>query len=349
MTCANRVGDVPRFRYDYGVSLSLRKTVAVDFVLSLCILLVAASEVCAEVTIEQHDDCFRIEVDGELFAEWQTKAWSVPYLYPLIGPNGENITRHFPMRKGVEGEDDDHPHHRSLRFSHRRVNGMSFWSPDSHKEDPKPSIELEKVESMESGDTGELILWNRWMAGGEVLLRERLRLAFHPLADGQMLIDYDTQMHAQDKDVTFQDQKDGGLAIRVAGTMKVVNQKGQAGQGTIINSEGHKDGAAWGKRAKWCDFSGPDAGGKVVGVAIFDHPSNLRFPTHWHARPYGLLTANRFGTGHFEKSKGASPGDGDYTIEAGGSLELRHRLYLHHGDAEVANVEEKYAEYAAEE
>ena len=32
-----------------------------------------------------------------------------------------------------------------------------------------------------------------------------------------------------------------------------------------------------------------------VGIAVFDHPENLRAPTYWHARAYGLLAANPFG------------------------------------------------------
>jgi hypothetical protein len=81
-------------------------------------------------------------------------------------------------------------------------------------------------------------------------------------------------------------------------------------------------------------------------VAIFDHPDNFRYPTHWHARTYGLLTANRFGTGFFDAKDGAKKGDGDHTIKAGETLSLRHRFYFHHGDPESAKVDEKYADYA---
>ena len=58
-----------------------------------------------------------------------------------------------------------------------------------------------------------------------------------------------------------------------------------------MNSAGNRDNDAWGKRADWCDyFSEHD--GKVYGVAIFDHPQNLRHPTWWLARDYGLFGAN---------------------------------------------------------
>lgn len=302
----------------------------------------------AEVTITEGEESIRIEIDGELFTEWQYKAWSVPYLYPVIGPNGENITRHYPMKKGVPGEQEDHPHHRSIRFSHRKVNGLSFWSPDTMRDGHTAKIDLVEVEKIESGKTGTLVLRNSWLGDGKSILSEIVTLRFIPLEDRQVLMDYDMSLTALDEDVLFEDEKDGGLSIRVAGSMKVADRKTKQGKGTIQNSNGEINDEAWGKRAEWCDYFGPGPSGKTVGVAIFDHPSNLRYPTTWHARSYGLLAANRFGTGFFEAYKGAKKGDGDYTIKAGETLTLRHRFYIHHGNPETAGVAERYAEYIAE-
>ena len=130
--------------------------------------------------------------------------------------------------------------------------------------------------------------------------------------------------------------------------MKVEDRKTKEGKGTIRNSDGLENAAAWGKRAEWADYFGPDETGKVVGIAIFDHPSNLRYPTHWHARTYGLMTANRFGTGHFDAKDGAEKGDGDHTIKAGETLELKHRLFFHHGSPEEAKVAKHFKKYAGE-
>lgn len=312
----------------------------------LAILLIGSPVLSrGNVSFSEGKDSIRVEIDGELFTEWQYSAWSVPYLYPVIGPNGVNITRHFPMKKGVPGEQEDHPHHRSIRFSHRKVNGMSFWSPDSEIGKHETRIELREVEQMEGGETGTLILKNHWIGDDKVMLVERATLRFIPLENRQLLMDYDVSLMAPEVDVTFEDEKDGGLSIRVAGSIKVADHKTKEGNGTILNSRGDRNDEAWGKRAEWCDFFGPDSTGKVVGIAIFDHPDNLRHPTHWHARTYGLLTANRFGTGFFEAKSGAEIGQGDYTIKAGESLTLRHRFYFHHDDPETAGVAEKYAKY----
>ena len=308
----------------------------------------AASTAKAEVTITQLEDRFRVEVDGELFTEWQHKAWKAPYLYPVIGPNGVNVTRHFPMKDGVAGESQDHPHHRGIRFSHRDVNGLSFWAPDTKQGERQAEIVFDRVEKMTSGKTGELVLWNRWTGDGELVLREKVRLAFIPLPKREMLMDFDVELQAAAEDVTFHDEKDGGLGIRVAGTMKVEDRKTKTGKGTILTSRGDKNAAAWGTRAEWADYFGPDETGKVVGIATFDHPSNLRHPTHWHARTYGLITANRFGKGFFEAKKGAKKGDGDYTIKSGEKILIRHRLFFHHGDSESAGVAERYREYTSD-
>ena len=101
----------------------------------------------------------------------------------------------------------------------------------------------------------------------------------------------------------------------------------------------------WGKRAKWVDYWGT-IDEKVVGVAIFDHPSNPRHPTWWHARSYGLISANPFGVHNFERKP---EGTGDMKIEAGKSVTFRYRFVFHEGDAEAAKIPELFEAFAATE
>jgi predicted negative regulator of RcsB-dependent stress response len=319
-----------------------------------------------DVSIAELPDRIQVKVGDQVFTEWRHKEWSGPFLYPVIGPNGENVTRHYPMKDGMPGEDPDHPWHRSIRFSHSDVNGFNFWwAPGKEKAGHSAEVRLEKIKKMTSGKTDELVLWNQWLGDGKLVLREKVRLVFAPMENKELLMDYDITFEAADAPVVFGDKRDGGLLVRVAGTMKVEDEKGNKGAGTIINSRGDKNAGAWGKRAEWTDYSGPDASGRAVGIALFDHPSNLRFPTHWHARTYGLMTANRFGTDHFKgnygdhktvicaPSKGANcpacaSHSGDYTLAAGQSITLRHRFYFHHGDALQAGVARRYDDYASD-
>jgi len=84
--------------------------------------------------------------------------------------------------------------------------------------------------------------------------------------------------------------------------------------------------------------------GEDVGVAIFDSPTNLRHPTYWHARHYGLLAANPFGIKEFTYDRQQDDG---YVITAGGSLTLRYRVFIHDADFQQVGVADAYRHYAA--
>jgi Methane oxygenase PmoA len=114
----------------------------------------------------------------------------------------------------------------------------------------------------------------------------------------------------------------------------------------MVNSDGAVgEKAIWGERTNWVDYDGSVAG-EDLGIAIFDSPANLRHPTYWHARHYGLLAANPFGVKEFTHDRHQ---DGSYTVAAGASLTLRYRLFIHHGNFQRAGVADAYRRYAAGE
>jgi hypothetical protein len=100
---------------------------------------------------------------------------------------------------------------------------------------------------------------------------------------------------------------------------------------------------AWGKPAPWCDESGKIAG-KDYGVAILDHPSNPRYPSTWHVRAYGLMTANIFGLHDFDKSNAKDAGN--LTIEPAKPVTFKYRVVVHTGDAKSADLETKFKEWS---
>ena len=133
------------------------------------------------------------------------------------------------------------------------------------------------------------------------------------------------------------------MAIRLAETMRLKPNKFNVGKptGHIVQSTGVRDADTWGKRAEWCDYYGP-VNGKIVGVAIFDHPQNPRHPTWWHVRDYGLFAANPFGVHDFEKKPA---GTGNLNVSAGKSVTFRYRFYIHRGDEKEGRVAQYYQEY----
>src|SRR5262245_47731551 len=99
------------------------------FVFVLPVLTFLASPLVAQtVSLKPSDAGLRIEVDGQLFTEYQTRNVPRPFFYPVIDAAGENIVRNYPMKAGVPGEPQDHPHHKGLWFTHGSVNGVDFWS-----------------------------------------------------------------------------------------------------------------------------------------------------------------------------------------------------------------------------
>ena len=133
-------------------------------------------------------------------------------------------------------------------------------------------------------------------------------------------------------------KKDSGLTVRVAHSMCV-----DAGQGgRIVNSKGDLNKDAWGKRAPWVDFNGP-VEGKKMGVAILNHPKSFRHPTPWHARSYGLFTANPFAL----KEVGGEKESGDFALAKGTMFNLRHRIIFHAGDEKEAGIADAWKAYSA--
>lgn len=133
------------------------------------------------------------------------------------------------------------------------------------------------------------------------------------------------------------------MALRVRPELQPKEVNASRGAvGRIVNSEGHENGEAWGKTARWVDYSGR-VDGIMTGVAILDHPGNLRHPCHWHARDYGLVAANPFGLHDFTK---AEKGTGDHVIPAGGTLTFRSLFVFHAGDAAAAGIEARWQAWA---
>ncbi|HEY3899262.1 MAG TPA: PmoA family protein [Chthoniobacter sp.] len=302
------------------------------------------------VELKQEADKVTVTIDGKLFTEYHFAGARRPYFYPIIGPTGGTMTRHWPLQDDIPTEDHDHPHHKGLWYGHRVVNGIDFWG-DTGKAGTKMGKQIQDgaMEIKSGDDVGVVHTHDKWVFDdtGEVICTDERTLKFHKGKDGPM-IDFDITIKAGEKPVVFNDDKDGIMAIRVPETMRVDKPRAkgektaQPGDGHIVTSEGKKDGAAWGTRADWCDYYGP-VEGKIAGVAMFDHPSNPRHPTWWHVRTYGLFAANPYGQAQFEKLPDKAAGD--YKIAPGESISYRYRFYFHAGDTEQAKVAEHYHEY----
>ncbi len=300
----------------------------------IAVLLIAAPLQAAQFDVEKDKDGVTVKLNGNLLTRYLIKSGHKPIFWPVIGPNGKEITRSYPMvPEGKPDERQDHIHHRSFWFTHGDVNGVDFWA-EGEKAGNIVHREFVKVEG---GDKAVIVTRNDWIApDGKKYCEDERSFTFSAKEDA-WCVDCDITVKAGDSEVKFGDTKEGSFGVRVAGSMKV----DKPGHGHIINSEGQTDGASWGKQAAWVDYHGP-VDGETVGVAILNHPTSFRFPTYWHVRTYGLFCANPFGLHNF---KGADF-DGSHTLQPGESFTLRHRVLFHKGDEKEGKVAEAFAEYA---
>lgn len=307
-------------------------------VLGLMVACWAAAAVAEEgVVVAEAAGVVRVEIHGALFTEYHYRDVARPYLYPVIGPTGAPMTRDWPMQKSTN-DPSDHVHHKGLWFAHGDINGVDFWS--EQKQFGK-TVHQKFLQLSSGRKEGVVRSLNSWVGPtGVVVCTDERTLRFRADKETRM-IDYEVTLIASHGALKLGDTKEGTMAIRLPTTMSV---SGTNGQGRIVTSEGVRDGAAWGKRAKWVDYAGP-VKGAGVGVAMFDHPQNPRHPTWWHVRAYGLFAANPLGLHAFE---GQPAGAGDMRVEAGGRVTFRYRFVFHAGDEKSAKIEERYEAYCGE-
>ena len=314
----------------------MRRTIRVLAFIPLLVLAACSSIPrgdSSKVKVTQSAETVRVEIAGKLFTEYHYKDVVRPYFYPLLGPGDVPMTRKWPLEASTD-EEHDHPHHRSLWYAHGEVNGHNFWS----EEGKYGKIVHDGFTGIRStGKSAEIKSKDKWVASDGTVICTDDRLARFSTLHGARIVDFEVTLHASNGDLNFQDTKEGTMALRLREPMRLK----KPGQGHIVNSEGVKDDATWGKPANWVDYHGP-LSGKTMGIAMLDHPENPRHPTTWHVRDYGLFAANPFGLHDFEKKPAHT---GDFKIPAGQSATFRYRIILHEGDEKQADIAGQYSDY----
>ena len=251
----------------------------------------------AQVKITPGTDRVSVAIDGKPYADFFLAAdGNKPYVYPLRTASGIIVTRPYPL---PAGETTDHPYHHGMFFSHIDVNGVNYWATE-----PGSSIrgqgrmKLKEVLEAKSGKKSGTVkaVFEGLDPQGSPIMMDTRTITFYsdPIL---RTIDYEIEVAPAGGKLTFGDTKEGAFGIRLATSM--TEDKG----GRMVNAEGKEtEKNVWGKRSPWVDYYG-QVDGETVGVAIFDHPSNPRYPTYWMSRGYGLFAANIFGLRDFTGDK----------------------------------------------
>ncbi|MFH6601885.1 PmoA family protein [Maribacter algicola] len=294
-----------------------------------------------------------IYLNGKLFTNYiydgQTPK---PILYPILTKSGKTLTRGFPYEPRPN-ERVDHPHHAGLWLNYGDVNGLDFWNnsyaiPDSEKHKYGSIFHQGILES--DADKGILKIRAIWRSPDNVDLLEEITEFRFSEEENTRTIDRSTTLKAL-QDVSFKDNKEGMIGIRVAREMELpsdepaiyTDAEGNITEVKALNNEGingnyHGSGGltgndVWGTRNNWVKLEST-IDGETVSITIMDHKDNVGYPTYWHARGYGLFAANPLGQAVFSEGKETL----DFKLKKGGSTTFNYRILVHNGSELSKNI-----------
>ncbi len=242
------------------------------------------------------------------------------YIHPLYGLDGEVLTDDSPA---------DHLHHHGVFWTWPiiRTRGVKTgtWEPATP---PTRQHFVRWTEREVRDGRAALGIESVWkLDEKEIIARENARLVVHPVAGLGRFIDVTLTIEAVGGPLEFQGSQDagkgyGGLCFRGAPQFK--------GAALTTNKGPQKEDAV-NTPFSWADLSIAKS-----GIAVFVPPDHPGSPIPWLVRNSyaGILNPSW-------------PGLKSAMVEAGKSVTLRYRLYIHRGDAAAARVAEQYAAYAA--
>ncbi len=231
-----------------------------------------------------------------------------PFIHPLRTPSGQVLSLSEPH---------DHLWHRGLWFTFKFVNGENFW-----EENVDHGVQrVTGVPELRHDGSGQVAVrmkldWIGPAAREPVLIEDRL--IDYRENDGCDVFDWTISLAAQ-RDVVLDRTPYttwggyGGLSFRGA-------------RGWAVERYGLPDAMVTerpaGQQGAWCDLSGKLDGGAGLtgGLAILDHPGNIRHPTPWYAGGSSMTFINAAILFHEPLA-----------LAKGEELRLRYRVLVHDG------------------
>lgn len=321
-----------------------------------------------QVVHHPEDSSVTVSVDGQPFTAYiYPEVIKKPVLFPVRTSRGTLVTRGFPLMP-TAGERVDHPHHVGVWFNYGDVNGLDFWNNSEAIAEDKRSgygviVHREVLETKSGEEQGLLKVAADWNTPeGKKLLDEETTFYFSGTEEVR-IIDRVTQLTALEEQVRFDDNKEGVFAIRVTRALEqpadkpqiftdasgkktdvpILNNEGVHGQ--YISSEGLTGDEVWGSRAKWTNLAS-HIGDEQISIIIMDHPDNVGFPTYWHARGYGLFSANPLGQKEFSDGKETL----NFSLQPQESVTFKYRMVIYSGDKPVTKewIEKNYQTFVSQ-
>src|SRR5580704_5442092 len=147
-----------------------------------------------------------VKIGNAVFTEFiYPDSLEKPVLFPIYAPDGNLVTRGFPLAPRP-GEPTDHPHHIGLWLNYENVNGLDFWNNSfaipKDKKNKYGWIRTRRITKIESGEKGLLQYQADWTDQHDlVLLKESTTFIFSSKGN-ESIIDRLTTLTAK-QDVLF--------------------------------------------------------------------------------------------------------------------------------------------------
>lgn len=241
----------------------------------------------AEFSFEEKNHRLVVKLNGHPLGTYlhRHKELTRPGWVHVYSPSGVRVTRNFPPRSPEDDGAADHKFmHPGIWISFGHLDGEDYWRLTSRTQ----HVEFVEAPYVSPGRAGFTVR-NHYLRRDDqsVVCEELTKYTLIATPEGVAML-VDASFKSDEHDFYFGDQEESGLAVRMESKLRVQN-----GSGTILNSQGQKNGAdTWGKEASWVDYSGTTAG-RRVGVMVVPSPHNAR--RCWmHTRDYGLVVANPF-------------------------------------------------------
>jgi len=281
----------------------------------------------------------RLGPKGVLWRFHFDPALHLPY-FDLATTDGRLLTWNRPP---------DHPWHHALWWAWKFLGGVNYWEidPRTGKGPGRTGWKPPRITTRPDGSARiEMDLEYRpadHPPGAPAVLTERRVVEVSPPApDGTYHLDWTSTFTAGPKPVVFDrtpipGQPGGkpwggyaGLSVRLAKDLR---------ERRAVSSDGpvRLQGDKYRGRHTAMDYAGT-LGPGPVGIAILDHPKNLRAPTPWYVIVSRTMS-------YFSPAVLCY---GPYTLGAGESMTLRYRVLVHTGRWDAERLRQEYARFAQE-
>jgi len=262
-----------------------------------------------------------------------------PYFHPVCLTDGTELTWHRPP---------DHPWHYGLWFSWKFINGLNYWEEDRKTGLPEGLTEITNIEVKPRDDySAQIAMQLSYQPPSKAaVLTESCSISISkPDEDGRYSINWTSRFTAGAADVILDrtpitGEQGGqswggyaGLSVRLAKNVS---------DWQLTDSEGRKDLEAHGQKARWMNFGGRAAESKDFGIAIFDHPDNLRSRCT-SGSPSFVIMDPKVPFGYFSP---ALLFNKPYTLPGRQSFSLKYRILIQPGKAQKNLLEAEWKSFA---